>query len=205
MIWSMYSTETRNWSVKLQQENVPSADFFFILNIDYKTYNGARFKCELFEVDRYHYHPSDYKKHVYSFNRYEKKYKFLLESEIRIVIIPDITAVSIWNNNGHGIWIAFIVFNIILGITIFYFIIKSAIKTTTERIRRDTIPYDTDQFDAVNSSEDDGTNFDLVKVEAPLSLSLNPVSSIELLRKKSKYKSVLKLVFKKALFHQLFG
>lgn len=198
MIWSMYSSETRNWSVKLQQENVPSADFFFILNIDYKTYNGAIFKCELFEVDQNHYRSSDYKKHVYSFNRYEKKYKFLLESEIRIVIVPDITviqttAVSIWNKNGHGIWIAFIVFNVVLGITIFYFIIRSAIKTTTERIRRDTIPYDTDQFDAVNSSEDDGTNFDLVKVEAPLNLSLNPVSSIELLRKKSKYKSVLTL------------
>lgn len=136
MVWSIWSNKNQTWYTKLKQEYVASADFYFIESPRLDYYNNLiLIKCEMFETDKYHYHPPDYKKHIYEFNQ-EKKYKKLLESIVHVKILPAtnmwaesvISPIEVCSTNLKIMIVLFVVFIIVMFI-MFLVIIFSKIKS----------------------------------------------------------------------------
>lgn len=165
---------------------MPSSDFYFVENLNYDEHNGVQIKCELFEVDRNHYHPSDYKKHIYSFNRNEKKYNLLLESTIKIRVVPtNRDAHECESTRSYSKWV---LLNSVFSIFGLYFLVRYVIDKIS-KLKKRSVTFSPYKFEMIKRAGDD-KDLDLAKVEIS-NPTLNPVSSLELLRKKSKFKSVI--------------
>lgn len=173
--WLLWTRNRQEWTIKHQQEFVPGADFYFIDNLRHRDHHDSLLKCQLFELDKYHHHPPEHKNPNYRFNRDDKKYKFLLESTVKVNVVAVAAAVSNTISYQDEIeycescsWLSYFAWCILVSVCVHF-----VIRFIEKRVRK---------FKWRGSNR-----FNRVKFEEG-KFNLNAVSSIELLRKNKRVK-----------------
>lgn len=193
--WSVYWRSNSEWTIRHQQEYVHGADFYTIEHLRYRDHNEALIKCQLYEIDIYHYHPpvDHHKKPIYRFNRDDsRKFKLLLESTVRVIVVPasnsddlspfecEPSATSLFN------WLSYLVFCLLVSLAMHFFIqfAKKQIRKRNRSCRTSSVRFNEYKFDTMVRNEQAATSR-----RNSGNFTLNAVSSVELIRKSKRFKS----------------